>query len=221
MKTQRFEFFSEKSAKFWEVEVDGKSMTTTYGRYGSEGQSTTKKFASAEDARDAAEKLAKQKSGKGYLKVAVRKQRAKKAKTRSEPASSKARKPSGKFVKDIVTHSESRWDLEKKWSSARGIDSDYYDGEGLDIALHGPAIKEIWDRYQTQTLPDGVAWSDNAVSADLKRRLNQQFSRMLKQEPADYHPGSDKQVRDLVHPSLYPYVKGLSKTEPKARRTAG
>ena len=38
---------------------------------------------------------------------------------------------------------------------------------------------------------------------------------MLKQEAADYHPGSNKQVRDLVHPSLCPYVKGLSKTDPK------
>ena len=167
-------------------------------------------------ARDAAEKLAKQKSGKGYLKVAVRKQRAKKAKTRSEPASSKARKPSGKFVKDIVTHSDSRWDLEKKWSSARGIDSDYYDGEGLDyrIAWAGQ-LKRSGIDTRRRLLPDGVAWSDNAVSAELRRKLNYQFSRMLKQEPADYHPGSDKQVRDLVHPSLYPYVKGLSKTEPK------
>jgi hypothetical protein len=27
----------------------------------------------------------------------------------------------------------------------------------------------------------------------------------------DYHPGSKEQMIDLVHPSLYPYVAGLSK----------
>lgn len=34
---------------------------------------------------------------------------------------------------------------------------------------------------------------------------------MLNSEPIDWHPGSNEQVRDLVHPSMYCYVKGVSK----------
>ena len=66
MKTQRVEFFSEKSAKFWEVQVKGTSLTTTYGRIGSKGQSTLKKFASTAAAEAAAKKAIAQKRRKGY-----------------------------------------------------------------------------------------------------------------------------------------------------------
>ncbi len=33
---------------------------------------------------------------------------------------------------------------------------------------------------------------------------------MAEHEPIDWHPGSDNKVRDIIHPSMYPYVKGIS-----------
>lgn len=36
------------------------------------------------------------------------------------------------------------------------------------------------------------------------------ISEMMKNETIDWHPGSDNKVRDLIHPSLYCYVKGIS-----------
>lgn len=59
----------EVSSKFWAIEVDGKSFTTTYGKIGSDGRSTTKSFASAAEARQAADKLIAQKEKKGYALV--------------------------------------------------------------------------------------------------------------------------------------------------------
>ena len=63
-------FMDAKSSKFWNIELDGSSHTVTYGRIGSKGQSSTKTFASDEAARKDAEKLIKEKTGKGYVDAA-------------------------------------------------------------------------------------------------------------------------------------------------------
>jgi hypothetical protein len=60
---------------------------------------------------------------------------------------------------------------------------------------------------------ENVAWSDNVLSIQDLNDLNLVLDRMCLNEKKDYHPGSNKIVRDLVHPSLYCYVKGLSKVE--------
>ena len=73
MKKQRYELIAGKSAKFWEVQVKGSSMTTAYGRIGTKGQSSTKKFADADTAKEAAQKLIQQKVNKGYSKAPERK----------------------------------------------------------------------------------------------------------------------------------------------------
>ena len=54
MKKQRYEFISEKSLKFWEVQVDGALMTTAHGRIGKTGQSTRKEFSDTQEAATAA-----------------------------------------------------------------------------------------------------------------------------------------------------------------------
>lgn len=52
----------------------------------------------------------------------------------------------------------------------------------------------------------------NQLRASLKEAINE----MLLKEPIDWHPGSNQQVRDLVHPSMYCYVKGQSLVQGKA-----
>lgn len=54
-------------------------------------------------------------------------------------------------------------------------------------------------------MPEGV------LNKDLCEELKVQIRKMLEQEPIDWHPGSHQQVRDLVHPSMYCYVRGVSK----------
>jgi predicted DNA-binding WGR domain protein len=62
----RYEFIKGTSKKFWEIALSGKSFTTTYGRLGAAGQSTTKTFASPAEASKQYEKLVAEKVGKGY-----------------------------------------------------------------------------------------------------------------------------------------------------------
>jgi len=65
---RRFELVEGTSSKFWEIAVDGASYTTTYGRIGTSGQSTTKTASSPEKAQAEADKLVTEKTKKGYVK---------------------------------------------------------------------------------------------------------------------------------------------------------
>lgn len=64
---RHFEFIAATSRKFWEVWVQGKDVTTRWGRIGSEGQSKTKSFAEEAKARAAADKLIAEKTADGYV----------------------------------------------------------------------------------------------------------------------------------------------------------
>lgn len=60
-------YMDAKSSKFWSITQDGCSHTVQYGRIGSAGQSASKSFPSEEAARKDAEKLIREKLGKGYV----------------------------------------------------------------------------------------------------------------------------------------------------------
>jgi DNA ligase-1 len=66
---RRFEFVEGKANKFWEVIVRGAEVTVRYGRIGSQGQTNTKSFADEAAARQHADKLVAEKTGKGYQEV--------------------------------------------------------------------------------------------------------------------------------------------------------
>ena len=66
----RFVYQDDKSHKFWEVEVKGKEIIICYGKIGTDGQVTVKKFDSPAQAETAAEKAISEKLKKGYLNCA-------------------------------------------------------------------------------------------------------------------------------------------------------
>jgi predicted DNA-binding WGR domain protein len=68
---RRFEFKQGSSYKFWEIHVEGKAYTARYGKVGTEGQTQSKSFATAEKAAAEAEKKIREKVGKGYAEVAA------------------------------------------------------------------------------------------------------------------------------------------------------
>ncbi|KAG2389332.1 hypothetical protein C9374_013892 [Naegleria lovaniensis] len=53
---------------------------------------------------------------------------------------------------------------------------------------------------------------DDLIPLELKERLKAQLSRLenVPEEKKDWHPGSNHQVLDLIHPSLYCYVENVS-----------
>ena len=66
MSKREFEFSDEKSNKFWIIELDGESYTVNFGRIGTNGQTQTKEFASADAAKKEYDKLIAEKIKKGY-----------------------------------------------------------------------------------------------------------------------------------------------------------
>lgn len=72
---RRFEFKDGTSNKFWAAGVDGSKFTVHYGRIGTEGKSQTKAASSPSEAKRTVEKLIGEKIDKGYVEVAVEKQK--------------------------------------------------------------------------------------------------------------------------------------------------
>lgn len=62
-----FEFQDSKSYKFWQIELDDKQFTVTYGKIGTAGQVKVTECASAEAAEKEAAKLVAEKTKKGYV----------------------------------------------------------------------------------------------------------------------------------------------------------
>lgn len=51
---------------------------------------------------------------------------------------------------------------------------------------------------------------DGLLDKKLHNKCKLIISEMAKNEPIDWHPGSNNQVRDIIHPSMYPYIIGQS-----------
>lgn len=66
---QRWEYVGDGSAKFWEGEADGASVTLRFGRVGTTGQTQVKDFGTAEEARLYFAKAVATREKKGYAPV--------------------------------------------------------------------------------------------------------------------------------------------------------
>ncbi|KAL4866602.1 hypothetical protein BDV12DRAFT_172555 [Aspergillus spectabilis] len=67
-----------------------------------------------------------------------------------------------------------------------------------------------------QVFDDGVVKSDTAISKELQAELKRAVAPLenIPEEKRDYHPGSDRKVVDLVHPSLFPLIYGRTRVLP-------
>jgi len=84
----------------------------------------------------------------------------------------------------------------------------FISGNSVESTKEIDAFKK---QHATQSVVENVAWSDNIIPPSLLDKFNNELDALCLQETADYHPGSRSVVRDIVHPSLYCYVDGISK----------
>src|SRR4051794_17222519 len=66
----RYELSEESSNKLWEIELEGTSYRTTYGKIGTDGQTTLKQFGSEAEAKKEYDKSVAEKTKKGYELIA-------------------------------------------------------------------------------------------------------------------------------------------------------
>lgn len=76
-KALRYEFVGCGSNKFWEIKLEGSHFTTTWGKIGTAGQSTTKHWDSPAIAKKEHDKLIAEKVNKGYELCSPPKKKAK------------------------------------------------------------------------------------------------------------------------------------------------
>lgn len=73
------------------------------------------------------------------------------------------------------------------------------------------ALTSLLSRHQEKLLvSEGVTVADGYVPNLLHNKLVNQINALADNTDADYHPHSNGIVRDLVHPALYSFVKGVS-----------
>jgi predicted DNA-binding WGR domain protein len=233
MTTRYFEFVEGTSAKFWEITLNSVEISTSYGRIGATPQSTTKFEANEEAAEKLFTKMIAEKTKKGYVEV-VKVNEAIEVKKTTHYATS----TNYKFVNELMEYGEDYiprvGDIIEETETEEGDlvtgkvikvkpetiviyseedDKEYeVDKDGYFSIESSPTISALWEKHLKNPMPDGIAFSDELVPEELQQNLNQHFEELLKNEEEDFHPGSSKKVRDLVHPSLYPYIKGESKT---------
>lgn len=88
-----------------------------------------------------------------------------------------------------------------------GLLRGFIDGHSV---LSTQALDAFKKMHATKTNVENVAWSDRVLPAALLSEINESLDQICRDEPADFHPGSGKVVRDIVHPSMYCFVKGVS-----------
>ncbi len=84
---------------------------------------------------------------------------------------------------------------------------DLFESHASDVL----ALTSLWSKTQEALLvPEGIAMADGMIPSPLHKSLVQQIDYLADCTEPDYHPHSNGTVRDLIHPSLYPLVKGVS-----------
>ena len=165
---RRFEFSDSTSNKFWEVDVDGKTLNVTFGKIGTKGQSKPKDFATPEKAKAEMEKLIKEKTGKGYVEVGG------KALNAIKPPAGK--KTNAGSVGEGLSKPEKKAKAEKvllmfaggQWELARGIleaaqeehwlFEELLEGCKIEDGITVPSVK-IMDTFEEEETSEGY-WDD-------------------------------------------------------------
>ncbi|KAF9891939.1 hypothetical protein FE257_002902 [Aspergillus nanangensis] len=77
----------------------------------------------------------------------------------------------------------------------------------------------LHDKNHVLVFDTGVVKSDSAVTPEEQRALQEAIAPLdqVSEDQKDYHPGSDRKVVDLVHPSLFPVVYGRTRILPDQR----
>ncbi|MCL8266988.1 leucine-rich repeat domain-containing protein [Leptospira weilii] len=154
----------DKSDKFWNIEVSGKSFTVTYGKTGTAGQTQTKTFGSEEECQKEAKKLLQEKLKKGYAEGEGQTSSAPVAKKNAPEKKSEIKKPDSllsetfhKFLKvrvgDFESSTYSKQLQKTNWETLAGevFDAVYLYWEELGKSEKSPVgIFDIrWDDANT------------------------------------------------------------------------
>jgi len=97
----------------------------------------------------------------------------------------------------------------------------YVVAEEIGKLLDSPFHQDFWYKQMNEVVTEGVCYVKDKVNDELKKRLRTHIDDLAKNTVVDYHPKSNDIVRDLVHPALYPYIRGVSKMKKDVKPLEG
>lgn len=88
----------------------------------------------------------------------------------------------------------------------------------LKVLVHGNSVintKEIIDfknELSKEIATENIAWTNKVFEKELLLKFNNALDQFCNNEIPDFHPGSNNVVRNIIHPSLYCYIEGISQS---------
>lgn len=82
----------------------------------------------------------------------------------------------------------------------------------LGNIIQSPFLDDVWNKYMDSIITEGVCYVHGKIPVTLRDSLRSGIDELAKKTGVDFHPNSNEIIRDLVHPALYPYIKGVSAT---------
>ncbi|MEM7455287.1 MAG: DUF2262 domain-containing protein [Planctomycetota bacterium] len=194
MPNKLFEQRSGSSSKFWEINVRGNKTNIRYGRIGTDGRSIEKSYASADEAKKAADKLIEQKTAKGYKPVgkAAEKAAAKVAPRIQKKAATKKKKAARKKTA-----------RRKKLNQVPFKTGDVVDVTGMLEAAHSGAVADdfegtVWTHiavFQKWKITGGEIMPGRMQIRESELSNRQTSSRMSRYQPYSLHRVEVKMTR--------------------------
>jgi predicted DNA-binding WGR domain protein len=117
---RRFEMEDGGSRKFWEIAIEGPTVTVRFGRIGTDGQVKSKQHGTAEDAAKEAGKLVAEKTKKGYVEVASAGASAPEAPKVTPPVTAPPERPAAPVGPQFSRLYDADGHREVTWCRARG-----------------------------------------------------------------------------------------------------
>uniref|UniRef100_A0A7M5VC04 DUF4246 domain-containing protein n=1 Tax=Clytia hemisphaerica TaxID=252671 RepID=A0A7M5VC04_9CNID len=90
------------------------------------------------------------------------------------------------------------------------IQFEFYDMKKYKV-VESPFLDMFWNKHMGNVITEGVCYSNSKVPDNLRDSLRNNIDKLANETEIDFHPNSNDVVRDLVHPALYSYIKGVSK----------
>jgi len=118
----------------------------------------------------------------------------------------------GIYFGDII-HTSTNESTVRVAMRVRSIDETMWELEASNFCCELLFLSALWNKYQEMMLiSEGVAIADGILHSKSQKRLMGMIDKLAATQEVNCHPHSNNVVRDLVHPTLYSYVRGVSPT---------
>jgi predicted DNA-binding WGR domain protein len=204
MKTNLEYVHDSKNSKVWIIELKNKTITVLFGKKNSTLNEITKSYQNQKEAKEDYESRIIKKLKQGYQKINTLSLE-KKSKSKSDKIL-KIQTISS-YINDLLKFTNTIGDKQNKIienmedKSYEEYMKKYYD-------KHFVQFNKVINKYQTKKIGSFIQSGIivKHIPTKMAKSILEQVNLFANSIDIDYHPNSDKKVRDIIHPSIYPLI---------------